>query len=63
MHHEGKCGEKKTYVTDSRYTWGRNGQPRTTSEGGAQDNDHTWETKERSTRNYMRFSKGGSRNK
>jgi hypothetical protein len=20
MHHEGKCGEKKTYVTDSRYT-------------------------------------------
>jgi hypothetical protein len=47
----------------SRYIGGKGGQPRTALEGGAQDNYHTWEAKERSTRNYMRFLEGGSQNK
>jgi hypothetical protein len=62
MHHEGKCGKKDLCGGQPLYLR----KERTTtnaSEGGAQDSDHIWEAKERSTRTYMRFSEEGSRNR
>jgi hypothetical protein len=62
MQHEGKCGTKDLRGGQPFYLR-RNVQPRKASEGRGLDSDHIWEAKERSTRNYTRFSEGGLQSK